>query len=149
MRYLGQTVEHLRAQIDAAKYANAVTEAQAQLQTVEFHRQVRQVQQIMGMLEASRTKRCAAWKVRVEKVKKTQDELLERLDRTLRVYVRKVAPELSEQEAKWFEELKRMKTEVLGQGKYDEQSLRARTKLVSTKESRFLSVPPTAYCISL
>jgi nucleoporin NUP82 len=44
----------------------------------------------------------------------------------------KVAPELSEQETKWFEELKRMKAEVLGQGKYDEQSLRARTKLVST-----------------
>ena len=131
MRYLGQTVEHLRAQIDAVKYANAMAEAQVQTQTVEFHRQVRQVQQILAMLEAGRTKRSAARKERVEKMRKTQDELLERLDRMLRVYMRKVAPELSEQETKWFDELKRMKAEVLGQGRYDEQSLRARTKLVS------------------
>ena len=120
--------------MDSVKYANMMAEAQVQMQTMEFHRQVRQVQQILAMLEASRTKRCAAWKERVEKVRKTQDELLERLDRTLRVYMRKVAPELSEQETKWFEELKRMKAEVLGQGKYDEQSLRARTKLVSTAQ---------------
>jgi len=132
MRYLGQTVEHLRAQIDSVKYANTMAEAQVQMQTVEFYRQVRQVQQILAMLETSRTKRCVAWKERIDKVKETQDELLERLDRTLRVYMRTVAPELSEQETKWFEELKRMKAEVLGQGKYDEQGLRARTKLVST-----------------
>ena len=131
MRYLGQTVEHLRSQIDAVKYANTIAEAQVQLQTIEFHRQVRQVQQILMMLEVSRSKRCPAWKARVEKVRKTQDELQERLDRTLRIYMRKVAPELSEQETKWFDELKRMKAEVLGQGKYDEQSLRARAKLVS------------------
>ena len=137
MRYLGQTVEHLRAQMDSVKCANMMADAQVQMQTVEFHRQVRQVQQILVMLEVSRTKRCAAWKERVEKVRKTQDELLERLDRTLRAHMRKVAPELSEQETKWFEELKRMKAEVLGQGKYDEQSLRARTKLVSTTGNSF------------
>lgn len=137
MRYLGQTVEHLRAQIDAVKYANMMAEAQVHIQTTEFHRQVRQVQQILVMLEVSRTKRCAIRKERVEKMRKTQDELLERLDRTLRIYMRKVAPELSEQETKWFEELKRMKTEILGQGKYDEQSLRARAKLVSIIRSIF------------
>ena len=131
MRYLGQTVEHLRAQIDSVKYANAMAEAQVQIQTSEFHRQVRQVQQVLVMLELSRTKRYSAWKERVERVRKTQDELLERLDGMLRVYMRNVAPELSEQETKWFEELKRMKAEVLGQGRYDEQSLRARTKDVS------------------
>lgn len=132
MRYLGQTVEHLRSQMDSVKYANMMAEAQVQMQTMEFHKQVRQVQQILVMLETSRTKRSAAWKERVEKARKTQDELLERLDRTLRIYMRKATPELSEQETKWFEELKRMKAEVLGQGKYDEESLRARTKLVST-----------------
>ena len=36
------------------------------------------------------------------RVRKAQDELMERLD------------ELSEQETKWFDELKRVKTEVLG-----------------------------------
>lgn len=123
--------------MDSVKYANTMAEAQVQMQTMEFHRQVRQVQQILAMLEVNRTKRCAAWKERVEKVKKTQDELLERLDRTLRIYMRRVEPELSEQETKWFEELGRMKAEVLGQGKYDEQSLRARAKLVSAPRNRF------------
>jgi len=137
MRYLGQTVEHLRAQMDSVKCANAIAEAQVQLQTLEFHRQVHQVQRILLTLEVSRTKRSAGWQERVEKVRKTQDEILERLDKTLRIYMRKVAPELSEQESKWFDELKRMKAEVLGQGKYDEQSLRVRTKLVSTIWSRF------------
>lgn len=140
MRYLGQTVEHLRSQIDAVKYSNAMVETQVHVQTLEFHRQVRQVQQLLAMLEVSRTKRCAAWKERVEKVRKTQEELLERLDKTLKLYMRKVAPELSVQETKWFEELKRMKVEVLGQGKYDEQSLRARAKLVSATCDIHLSV---------
>jgi len=138
MRYLGQTVEHLRAQIDSVKYANAMAEAQVQIQTSEFHRQVRQVQQVLVMLEMSRTKRYSAWKERIERVRKTQDELLERLDRMLRVYMRNVAPELSEQEAKWFEELKRMKAEVLGQGRYDEQSLRARTKDLRREYDRIM-----------
>ena len=139
MRYLGQTVEHFRAQIDSVKYGNAMAEAQVQIQTNEFHRQVRQVQQVLVMLELSRTKRYSAWKERVERVRKTQDELLERLDRMLRVYMKNVAPELSEQETKWFEELKRMKAEVLGQGRYDEQSLRARTKDVSWVSPQMLS----------
>lgn len=156
MRYLGQTVEHFRSKIDAVKYANGVAEAQVQMQTLEFNRQVHQVQKILVMLEVSRTKRCAAWKERVEKVKKTQEELLERLDKTLRIYMRRAAPELSEQETKWFEELKRMKAEVLGQGKYDEQSLRARTKLVSSigssRSSILLMIPScngntTASCL--
>lgn len=138
MRYLGQTVEHLRSQIDAVRYSNAMTETQVHVQTLEFHRQVRQVQQLLAMLEMSRTKRCAAWKERVEKVRKSQDELLERLDKTLKLYMRKVAPELSAQETKWFEELRRMKVEVLGQGKYDEQSLRARAKLLQREYDRVM-----------
>jgi hypothetical protein len=57
--------------------------------------------------------------------------LLSRLDRTLQGLMRKASPELSENESRWFEELKRMKNEVLGAGRYDEESLRARAKLGS------------------
>ena len=45
--------------------------------------------------------------------------------------MKKASPEMSEHEAKWLEELRRMKTEVAGAGKYDDQSLMAKTKLVS------------------
>ena len=67
MRYLGQTVEHC-AQVDTVEYTNTMAEAQVQIQTGEFRRQVRQVQQILVMLEMSRKKRCAAWKEGVERV---------------------------------------------------------------------------------
>jgi nucleoporin NUP82 len=44
--------------------------------------------------------------------------------------MRRASPELSENETKWFEELKRMKVEVFGSGRYDEESMRSRVKLV-------------------
>ena len=68
---------------------------------------------------------------RLAKVQEEQKLLLERLDRLLQSLMEKASPELSEHEAKWFEELKRMKESVLGRGKYDEDSLVCRTQLVS------------------
>ncbi|TFY82602.1 hypothetical protein EWM64_g1412 [Hericium alpestre] len=45
------------------------------------------------------------------------------------VLTKKANPELSEHETKWFDELKRIKQEALGAGRYDETSLTARTRL--------------------
>lgn len=68
---------------------------------------------------------------RIGKLHTTQKELLVRLDQLLAALMREASPELSEHEVKWFEELKRMKLEVLGSGKYDADSLAAKTKQVS------------------
>lgn len=67
---------------------------------------------------------------RIEQMQRTQKELLARLDRLLTALMKKASPELSEHETKWFEELKRMKQEVLGHGKYDDGSLAAKAKQV-------------------
>jgi nucleoporin NUP82 len=48
----------------------------------------------------------------------------------LRGLMDKASPELSEYETRWFEELKRMKGEIGGAGRYDEGSLVARTRMV-------------------
>ena len=68
---------------------------------------------------------------RVERVKYVQKTLSARSDRILQALVDKASPELSEHETKWFDELKRMKEEIAGAGRYDVGSLEARSKLVS------------------
>jgi len=72
----------------------------------------------------------AASEARWEKIRNEQKDLLRRLDRMLQGLMEKASPELSEHETKWFEELKRMKDEISGSGRYDEGSLVARTRLV-------------------
>lgn len=71
------------------------------------------------------------WMGRVERMKGKHKELMGRADRILQVLMNGALPELSECEMKWFEELGRMKAEVIGAGKFDEGCLKARTALVS------------------
>jgi len=59
-----------------------------------------------------------------------QTALLSRLDRILQDLTKKANPELSDYETKWFEELKRMREEIMGIGRYDDSSLTARAGLV-------------------
>ena len=70
---------------------------------------------------------------RIAKAQETQKALLARSDRVLQGLMKKASPALSENEAKWFEELRRMKEEVVGAGKYDDRSLAAKAKLVSSR----------------
>lgn len=67
---------------------------------------------------------------RAEKVRNAQKKLAARSDRILQALVDKASPGLSEHETKWFDELKRMKEDINGAGRYDEGSLSARAKLV-------------------
>lgn len=68
----------------------------------------------------------------------TQKELLGRMERILRGLLLKASPELTEPEKKWFDELNRMKSEVLGSGKWDERSLVKRTRLMEVEFERIL-----------
>jgi nucleoporin NUP82 len=81
-----------------------------------------------------------ASEARWERIQAEQKVLLRRLDRMLQGLMEKASPELSEHETKWFEELKRMKEEISGSGRYDEGSLVARTRLV------WLSISLTNQC---
>lgn len=54
----------------------------------------------------------------------------------LQSLMEKASPDLSEHETKWFEELKRMKEDIIGAGRYDEGSLVARTRLLEQEYAR-------------
>lgn len=69
---------------------------------------------------------------RVEEVKGGMNDLLARMKRVLGMIAKKANPELSGVERRWFEELERMKEQVVGHGRYDESSLVARGKMVNT-----------------
>ena len=56
------------------------------------------------------------------------------MDKVLRALIKSASPELNEHETRWFQELERMKAQVLGVGRYDQDSLRNRVRLVSTME---------------
>ena len=131
LRYFGTTVEKLTSQIHDAQLAHRAAEARAALQEQEFRRQREKCAEMLETVRALGTTRQAEAQARVAKVQEAQKALLARLDRVLQGLMKKASPEMSEHEAKWLEELRRMKTEVAGAGKYDDQSLMAKTKLVS------------------
>ncbi|EIW61231.1 uncharacterized protein TRAVEDRAFT_56601 [Trametes versicolor FP-101664 SS1] len=137
LRYLGTVVEHFSAQIHDVQLAHRAAEARASLQEQEFKRQRAKC---AALLESARGLGGAegAQRERLARVQETQRALLARLDRTLQGLMAKASPELSENETKWFEELRRMKAEVVGAGKFDDRALVARAKLLRREVDRLL-----------
>ncbi|KAI0352971.1 hypothetical protein OH77DRAFT_1497486 [Trametes cingulata] len=137
LRYLGTVVEHFSAQIHDVQLAHRAVEARASLQEQEFKRQR---EKCAEMLETARSLGASgqAKAERIARIQEAQRALLARLDRTLQNLTAKASPELSENETKWFEELRRMKQEVVGAGKYDDRSLLARAKLLRREVDRLL-----------
>ena len=131
LRFLATTVEKLSTQIHDIQLAHGTAEARAALQEQEFKRQRDACAKMMDTVRALGGPRQRAAQDRVARARETQKALVERLERVLQGLMVKASPALSESESKWFEELRRMKAEVVGAGKYDDQALLARTKLVS------------------
>lgn len=133
LRYLGTTVERLSSQIHDVQLVNRATEARAALQEQEFRRQRETCAKMLEIVRSLATTRQEEAQARIAKAQETQKALLARSDRVLQGLMKKASPALSENEAKWFEELRRMKEEVVGAGKYDDRSLAAKAKLVSSR----------------
>ena len=68
---------------------------------------------------------------RINKVQTEQAHLIKRMNRLLETQIKKASPDLNEHETRWFEELKRMKAQVLGVGRYDSDSMKMRTRKAS------------------
>jgi nucleoporin NUP82 len=122
--------------------AHASVEDRLGLQKTEFSRMQEKCGEILRLIELLKARMRDVQGVkeegtdgRVERVKERHRELMGRADRILQALMMDASPELSECEAKWFEELGRMKAEVVGAGRYDEGSLKARTMLVSAFRS--------------
>ncbi|CDO68679.1 hypothetical protein BN946_scf184652.g6 [Trametes cinnabarina] len=137
LRYLGTVVEHISAQIRDVQLAHRSLEVRASLQEKEFKRQREKCAEMLDTARGMSSKGKVQLE-RIARVQETQRALLARLDRTLQGLMAKASPELSENETKWFEELRRMKEEVVGASKYDDRSLVARAKLLRREVDRLL-----------
>lgn len=131
LRYLGKVVTDLANQMHEVLLANHAVSLRSDLQKSEFQHQQGRCGEMMAMMEQLKGPRYANLTERVQRIRDSQKALSARQDRILQNLVQQASPELSEHEKKWFDELKRMKEEVAGAGRYDEGSLAARARLVS------------------
>jgi nucleoporin NUP82 len=132
MRYLGTTVERFTAQIHDIQLANTAIESRATLQRLEFKRQQDMCVEMIEAIQTLRVRRSAVAQSKLGILQEAQKTSLARLDRLLQLLMLKASPELSEHEKRWFQELSRMKDEVVGAARYDESSLAARISLVGS-----------------
>ncbi|KAG6336349.1 hypothetical protein ID866_2744 [Astraeus odoratus] len=139
LRYFGSTVEGFIARIREVLLAHRATETRANLQRSEYKRQQEKCVEMLKKMEELKGPRCANIEARVLGIMESHKALMTRLDRTLQSLMQQASPELSESETKWFEELRRMKSEVQGTGRYDENSLVARVSLLKREYER--SIP--------
>ena len=131
LRYLGKVVTDLTNQIHEVLLANRAVALRNDLQKKEFQLQQRRCGEMMVTMDQLKGPQYANQTERVQRIRDSQKALSARQDRILQTLVQQASPELSEHEKKWFDELKRMKEEVVGTGRYDEESLVARARLVS------------------
>lgn len=131
LRHFGSTVETFMAQIREVLLAYRATELRANMQVSEIQRQQERCRDMLKMVEVLKCSRYENASMRVQKIIESHKTLITRLDRALQSLMQQASPDLSESETKWFDELRRMKAEVLGAGRYDEASLATRISLVS------------------
>ncbi|KAG7097129.1 hypothetical protein E1B28_004507 [Marasmius oreades] len=136
LRYLASTVAHLSGQIHEIQLAYRGAEGRAALQTQEFIRLCGKCQELQGLVDKLRGPRRQASEARLQQAQEQRTALLRRLDHMLQNMMEGASPELSEHETKWFEELKRMKDEVVGLGRYDGGSLESRINLLQREYAR-------------
>jgi nucleoporin NUP82 len=130
LRYLGKIVECFTTQIHEVQLAHRATVLRLELQKQESLRQQDTCRDMVNLTE--KLKHQDISQDRITKIRKEQTVLLARLDRILRLQMKKASPSLSEHERKWFEELKGLQEEVCGAGRYDQDSLTARAAAVRT-----------------
>lgn len=138
LRNLGSTIEGLTSQIHKIILAYKTTEVRAELQAKEFERQQQKCSSMLDLIEQLGGLRNSEVKGRLERIREAYRALALRLDHRLQTLMQQASPKLSEYETKWFEELRRMKAEIAGAGRYDEQSLAARTSLLKREYDRML-----------
>lgn len=138
LRNLGSTIEGLTSQIHKIILAYKATEVRAELQAKEFERQQQKCGAMLDLIEQLSGLRNSEVKERLERIREAYRALASRLDHRLQTLMQQASPKLSEYETKWFEELRRMKAEIAGAGRYDEQSLAARTSLLKREYDRML-----------
>ncbi|KIY49501.1 hypothetical protein FISHEDRAFT_65459 [Fistulina hepatica ATCC 64428] len=137
MRFLATTVSQILAQSEAVQLAYHEATTRAGLQQREIIRMCAKSKELLQTIERIKARRKACDE-RFAKAKEAQGQLFGRLERVLQMLMHKTSPELSEQEVKWFAELKRMKQEIRGSGRSNEGSLAARARTLRIEHDRLM-----------
>lgn len=132
IRYLASSSQQISSHIRDIKLALLAAQRRMQLQKEELINLVRAARAMNERVETLKVRRKEETQARLKQIQEMQKKLMARLNRLLLAFMRKASPKLSDHETKWFEELKQMKAEVVGVGKYDSESLAVRTKQVCT-----------------
>lgn len=130
---MGKTVAQVASQTGETILAYNAAMSRLMLQKSELARLIAKCRDMEVLVDRLKGPAREDTEDRIVRVQEEQKRLLGRFDRLLQALMEKASPELSESEAKWFEELKRMKQEILGSGKYDGDSLIMRIKMVKSR----------------
>lgn len=139
LRYIATTVAQITGHIHETHLAYRAADLRASLQKQELVRLSGKCKEMETAIQKLKGVTKDATEARIKTIEDRQKTLLARLDRMLQSLMEKASPDLSEHETKWFEELKRMKEDIIGAGRYDEGSLVARTRLVCQLPSSHIS----------
>ncbi len=130
LRYLATTVTQMSNQIRDAQFAHRDSVNRASLLREELNNICLKAGELQRRLQRLNGAGAIAVRTKIQRTQDRHKDLMTRLDRMLQHMMDQASPELSEHETKWFEELKRMKQELIGSGQYDGDSLVARAALV-------------------
>jgi nucleoporin NUP82 len=133
LRQLSITVERFRTHLHGVQLARQMLDGRATLQQQEFACQQAEYGKMIALLKTIQSKRQADGQRKLEVTRAKHVDMLSRTDRILKRLMLRASPELNEHETRWFEELSRMKQEVLGMDKYDDRSLSSKAELVSAR----------------
>jgi nucleoporin NUP82 len=130
LRFFSGKVDEFVTRIHGVESAYRQANARIDLQHEELDRQVSKVNEIQTLLGELRGARQERIEARARAIQAGQQALVTRLDRVLAELMKRANPTLSDNETKWFDELGRIREQVLGAGRYDEESLKARVRAV-------------------
>lgn len=142
LRYFSGKVDEFITCIHGVESAYRQANVRIDLQHEELDRQVAKVSEIWMLLGELRGARQDRIETRTRAIQAGQQTLIARLDRVLAELMKRANPTLSDNETKWFDELGRIREQVLGAGRYDEESLKARGQAVRRDYTFFTPCVP-------
>ncbi|KAH8106097.1 nuclear pore component-domain-containing protein [Cristinia sonorae] len=138
LRFLTTQCDQFMNHIKELQVAYNAANMRASMQQQEFRRQQAKCQEMVQLIGNLSSSRQTETKEKIQRIKDNQKQLMDRMEKILRVFMKSASPELSEHETKWFDELKRMKQEVMGAKRYDAESLENRAAMLRRELDRML-----------
>lgn len=131
LRYLHSVGEKIAQEIVNVEVSFRALKARLILQKEEYLRQNNACKDMILRISNMKGSRRESLQIHLRQVQEEQSRLLVRMDKVLQALISKASPDLNEHETKWFEELQRMKAQVIGVGRHDQTSLKSRIQQVT------------------